>query len=580
MFISFRAICAVLIITGMSNLQLIQGAEKERLLPAAIDVIKEAPYSEIGDSRIVDTPGGTYREVGNKRFDRVAYLFEADNVGDLIKLTLTIPDDKVRSAEVFLIPEYLNIKDQYGHSVNVLGSGYLTGRCWPVSGKMITQSFYFHVPLSRKFAIVIMTSEKGVPAAFASMKLKKFGLTEGIAQLPSETKLPNRRKLGNYWEDPILASSFGAMYPATPETFQKSLDRSVAYFHRTGQNTLIYPVVWYMASLYQPSAEFSDVWYHRKHPADYDKMMAQTYSKAGIEFWPSIRNWALPSVKSLMKSPEDIRSGKVNDYVNAVTSDGEVKIIDKKQWHKSPQVNAFHPRVREAMKNLVSEIMDRIGDEASVPGIALFNTVHSSHGLGTVDQSYDDYTLKLFSRETGISLPLPPSSPEEHFHNWYTWLKNEHWKQWVQWRKEKQTEIFYELAEIVAAKKPGAKLQVMVKYPIPTMYVGETVNDVNAYLNEIGIDLEALARNKNIIISRMSRASEYQRLLRSAREDSPKMKHLFNRSNLNFSKDWQKPFIGKTDGSVIQYCYFEANLNKPNQPMLRFPEDWRSGEMA
>ena len=64
----------------------------------------------------------------------------------------------------------------------------------------------------------------------------------------------------------------------------------------------------------------------------------------------------------------------------------------------------------------------------------------------------------------------------------------------------------------MAAKKPGAKLQVMVKYPIPTMYVGETVNDVNAYLNEIGIDLEALARNKNIIISRMSRASEYQPL--------------------------------------------------------------------
>ena len=86
MFISFRAICAVLIITSMSSFQLIQGAEKERLLPAEIDVINEAPYSEIGVSRIVDTPVGTYREVGNNRFDRVAYLFEADNVGTLKKV--------------------------------------------------------------------------------------------------------------------------------------------------------------------------------------------------------------------------------------------------------------------------------------------------------------------------------------------------------------------------------------------------------------------------------------------------------------------------------------------------------------
>jgi len=575
----YWAICILLFTTSLLGCQFINGIEKEKPIPAQLSV-KEAPYSEIGESKIIESPIGAYREVGNNRFDRVAYLFETKHIGDLIKLTLTIPDDKVRSAEVFLISEYLNTKDQYGHAVNVLGSGYLTGRSWPISGKMITQSFYFHVPLSRKFAIVIMTSEKGAPAAFGALKLEKLGLTEGIAQLPYETRLPNCRKLGNYWEDPILASSFGAMYPATPETFQKSLDRSVAYFYRIGQNTLIYPVVWYMASLYQPSAEFAKVWYNRRHPADYDKMMAKTYSKAGIEFWPSIRNWTLPSLKSLMKSPEDIRSGKVNDYVNAVTSDGQVRIIDKRQWHKPPQVNAFHPRVRKAMKNLVSEIMDRIGDEPSVPGIALFNTVHSCHGLGTIDQSYDDYTLKLFSQETGIQLPLPPLKPEERFHAWYTWLKNEHWDEWIQWRKEKQTEIFYELAGIVAAKKPGAKLQVMVKYPIPTLYVGETVNDVNAYLNEIGIDLEALARNEDIIISRMSRASEYQRMLRTAQEDSPKVKRLFNRGKLNFSKDWQQPFIGKTDGSVIQYCYFEANFKKMNLPMLRFPENWRNGEMS
>jgi hypothetical protein len=115
----------------------------------------------------------------------------------------------------------------------------------------------------------------------------------------------------------------------------------------------------------------------------------------------------------------------------------------------------------------------------------------------------------------------------------------------------------------------------MVFYPLPTMRVGLTVDDVSAYLDGIGLDLDALARNPNILISRLILAHEYQHQLCTKTPDTTGMPALLARSALDFSSEWQQPFLGKTAGAVVQYTYFEHDLAREER---MHPAGWRAAE--
>ncbi|MCL4483975.1 MAG: hypothetical protein M1445_15415 [Bacteroidetes bacterium] len=107
---------------------------QEHKLPVIIDAVKEAPYSEIGTSKVVNSCIGKYREAGNRRFDRIAYLFEAEQVEEFAKLTLVYPDDKDRMCEVYLFTEafmdHNTILNRAGGGENSLGSSYITGHTY------------------------------------------------------------------------------------------------------------------------------------------------------------------------------------------------------------------------------------------------------------------------------------------------------------------------------------------------------------------------------------------------------------------------------------------------------------------
>jgi hypothetical protein len=573
-------IALLCILSSLGRASTRECSEPEHVLPADIDAVKTPPCSEVWDqkssaSSVAAGKLGPYRVLGNVFRDRMAYLFLTDHPGDLIRLTLTYPDDAPRSAEIYVLSE---ADSSYG--MTSLGTGYFTGSPYPMTNRLIEQTFYLHAPGSRKFGIVIMTAAPARPAALTRIKAEIVEPGEAKPVWPGESKQPGRRKIGMYWEDQVFQQNFGELSvprmkaPEREAAFRRALDRHVSYMHRIRHNLVIDPVVWYNTALFQPSPEYNaDSRFTGLRPPDFDRWMADRYSKEGFDYWPSIRSWSLPSLSEWVKPAADIRAGSVSDYVNAVDQNGVV--LTKSAWHSVPMLNAFHPRVQAALKNLVADIMGRIGVYDSVKGIALWTTIHSTHGLGTIDQSFDDYTLQTFSADTGIALPHLEGVRENRFGEWSKWLRAKHWDAWISWRKRKQTELYYALADIIARKKPGAKLNLMVFYPVPTMTVGLTVNDVGAYLDGVGLDLEALSRHPNITISRMILAHQYQNQLRSKPAEAPAMEELLERSRLDFSKEWQKPFVGRSAGAVIQYSYFEGDLSRSER--LK-PQGWRSGE--
>lgn len=550
-------------------------------LPADIETAATPPCSEAWDatsapSSVANSSLGAYRVLGGQYLDRMAYLFRTSESADFLRLTVTYPDDAPRDAEIFTFSEA-----DPSYDMTNFGTGYFTGGPYPISHRMIRQVFYFFAP-GQKFAVVFMTSAVGRPAAVAHIRLEKVDLAAAVAARPVIDSKPGHRKMGMYWEDQVFQQNFAEL--AVPRmtkaqhaaAFQRALERHVAYMKLIGNNLVIDPVVWYDSALFQPSAEYhpgrmTDVGGLR--PPDFDRWMAKRYTEAGFDYWPSIRNWKLPSIAEWMKSEDEVRSGAATEYVNTVDKNG--KVLTNSMWHNPPMENALHPRVQAALKNLVGEIMDRLAPYESVKGVALWTTIHSTHGLGTPDQSFDDYSVRTFSTDTGLALPPLAGPPEGRFQQWYEWLHTRHWDAWIAWRKKKVTELYYAMADIVARKKPGAKLNVMVLYPTPTMKVGLTVDDVGSYLDSIGLDITALARNPNIMITRLTLAHEYQHQLYTKTDTAPGMPELLGRAGLDFDPAWQRPFVGKAAGFVVQYTYFEQNLAKRER---MHPAGWRSGE--
>jgi hypothetical protein len=555
--------------------------QPEHAIPADIDAAVTPPCSEVWNatsapSSVAKTALGAYRVVGSQYLDRMAYLFHTGDPGDFLRMTLTYPDDADRNAEIFSFSE----ADQ-SYGMTYFGTGYFTGAPYPITHRLIQQVFYFFAP-SAKFAICIMTAGLDRPAAVARIRLEKVDLASAAAARSAIDSKPGHRKLGMYWEDQVFQQNFAELsvrrMTASQQSaaFRRALDRHVAYMKLIGNNLVIDPVVWYDSALFQPSAEFhpsrvTDEGTMR--PPDFDRWMAERYSHEGFDYWPSIRNWALPSLSSWVKYAGDVRSGAATDYVNTVDKNG--RVLTSSAWHNPAMMNALHPRVQAALKNLMTEIIERLGQYDSVKGVALWTTIHSTHGLGTPDQSFDDYTVRAFATDAGLTLPLLTGAPDTRFQQWYQWLHASHWDAWIAWRKKKVTELYYALADIVARKKPGAMLNVMVFYPVPTMRVGLTVTDVTSYLDSVGLDLAALARNPNIVISRLLLAHEYQHQLCVKTASAPGIPELLQRESLNFSPAWQQPFLGKTGGVVVQYDYFEHNLA---QSELMHPKDWRVGE--
>jgi hypothetical protein len=555
--------------------------QPEHAIPADIDAAVTPPCSEVWNpasapSSVARTALGAYRVVGHQYLDRIAYLFHTGDPGDFLRLTITYPDDAARNAEIFSFSE---ADPSFG--MTYLGTGYFTGDPYPITSRMIQQVFYFYAP-SPKFAICIMTAGVGRPAAVSRIRIEKVDVAALTAGRPAIDSKPGHRRLGMYWEDQVFQQNFAElsvrrMTPSQQVTaFRRALDRHVSYMKLIGNNLVIDPVVWYDSALFQPSAEFHPSRMTNEgtmRPPDFDRWMAERYSREGFDYWPSIRNWSLPSVSSWMKSEEDVRSGADTEYVNTVDKTG--KVLKSSAWHNPAMMNALHPRVQAALKNLVTEIISRLAPYDSVKGVALWTTIHSTHGLGTPDQSFDDYSVRTFAADAGLTLPPITGAPGSRFQQWYQWLHDTHWNAWIAWRKKKVTELYYELADIIARTKPGAKLNLMLFYPVPTMRVGLTVMDVGSYLDSVGLDVAALARNPNIVLSRLLLAHEYQHQMYTKAASAPGMPELLDRERLNFSSAWQQPFLSKASGVVVQYTYFEQNLAQKER---MHPKGWRAGE--
>ena len=411
-------------IGGLSSLWA-DAPEKARLI-TSIDCTQEYPsdkYFGQGDVRVVESQAGRYREAEAKSLSRFGYRFAIENIGRPHMLVVRFPDDKRR---------YMCMMNGTCYD---LTTGVFTDFAQPLSGKMleIKQVFW---PRWKDCSIVFMTWGNGEPAAAADIKVYELDGLEPL-DVPGDKNDGSRREFGIQYEDPCgTASSEGAM------SRREWAERVAAYARHTGQKRFVYPIVWYHGPHYPSKCEPADdfdcvVAQDRKQyirwtsqPADWVADMLKEFEKDGLELHTSLTLLRLGSLmKDMNIDLESIKGGK--DTYNNMLANNQVQ-AGTRDWTRTynctqfpqnpcrqknelaygehlngpygagPMFNPLHPTVQKAILRLAEEIAQRYKKYPAFKGIS-FNLWHSTIlWYGSIKSGYDDYTVALFEKETGI----------------------------------------------------------------------------------------------------------------------------------------------------------------------------------
>lgn len=470
---------------------------------------------------------GSYREGPNKPLMRFGYRFLIENPNKPHMAVIAYPDDKRR---------FMCIYDGICYD---LTTGVYTGDIYPISNtiKEIHNIFW---PRSKECSLVFSNFGEGEPAAafgFSVYELESLPKAEGVVD--------GGRSFGMQYEDP---DSQGASEGIT--SFNGWLDHHVEYMHHSGQNRLVYPIVWYhgprFPSKTQPSDLFDWVvspedkkmyWRITLHPDDWVEELLTRFDKENLEF---VASMTLLRLGNLMKNMnidlESIKGGKPT--YNNMRSTGQVQSStadwtceynmlnypELLKWMENgkdqndfpyvygekrgdfgagPMFNPLHPTVQGQVLEFISEVVECYGSHPSFKGISI-NIWHATIiWFSSLEVGYDDYTVSLFEQENNINLGIKDTEPGR-FQERYNILVNQYREIWINWRCEKLTEFICKIRDIT--KSAGLTLtlnlwsetsrRLMIGMGADAQY-GSTENLIE-FLRQGGLDYEALAKEDGI----------------------------------------------------------------------------------
>ncbi len=441
-------------------------------------------FLSTGDDQVVAGAAGRYREAAGKPLSRFGYRFRIERVGQPHLALVRYPDDKRR---------FMCVMDGTCYD---LSTGITTGFAYPLSGGMreIRQVFW---PRWHDCTLVFMTWAHGEPAAVASIEIREL---DSLPALPSAPALGGgpRREFGIQYEDPCgTAASEGAI------SKEEWVERVIAYARHTGQALFTYPIAWYHGPQY-PSREPADAFdvvvapdrkqYIRwtTQPPDWISPMLRRFEAEGLGFVGSLTLLRLGSLMQRMNldlaavqaGADTINSVLSCDRIQAGTMDWTTvynarnypEVVNRglgvgvmadfpyaygeqtrQPYPSGPIFNPLHPTVQEAVRGVIREIAERYGRFPAFKGVAINLWAPTIVWFGSILSGYDDYALSLFTRETGIAVPVDPQDPQR-FSKRYAFLTVQCKPAWVAWRCRKIHQLLGSLRDELVAVRPDLRL--------------------------------------------------------------------------------------------------------------------------
>ncbi|MFZ2656010.1 MAG: family 10 glycosylhydrolase [Victivallales bacterium] len=456
-----------------ASLQPRPGGEVHRTLLREIDCAQVPPdFTGGGETRVVRKPLGAYRESGNVGYQDhqnstdpswFAYRFEVDEPQKQYVLEMDYPDDAMRTY-------CLAVREGVSSNYPTTG-GVDSGGEFALSNRMQTQTIFFWAR-GRDLRAVVLNATTGLRAAASKIRIYKV---EGEMP-PMNLPVGEGRSFGNYYEE---GASYMAMYGG-PGCYQGSLPdylltadrwaRSVAYM---GGDTIFSTFVVYQFGLYPSHYNLA---FTTPYSADCVRAILLRCEKYGLklvgEFLPQANDLLWPRPEWEKNQTEHLLLNK------------EGQLGARNGMPSLPYFNPIHPRSQEWHMGMIGEFADRYKDSPSFQGVSLrlsewMNpTLNNFHSL---DYGYDDYTINIFEKETGVKIPVGSDDPRR-FQKRYAWLMANAREKWIDWRCDKITQIYQKVVERVRQARPDLKV-----------YTG-------SMSREAGVDVQRLSKIEGLSI--------------------------------------------------------------------------------
>lgn len=523
------------------NAALAEAVSKGKLVHR-IDCTQEYPsdkYFALGETRVVDSPIGRYRESqGTPPEARFGYRFAIENIEKPHVAIIRYPDDRQR---------YMCIMDGTCYD---LTTGVYTGWAQPISNTMIELRQVFW-PRWRDCSLVFMTFRVGDPAAVACIDIYELDDLPPLA-MPGDPGDGTRRELGIQYED-----SCGAGLSEGARDRAEWIDHLTQYARYSGQNLLVYPLAWYHGPQFPSQREPSDgmdwcVAPDRKQyirwtttPADWYATLLERFGKEKLRYQGSMTLLRLGSLMQKMNIDQKAIEGGADTF-NNMRSDNQVqsstsdwtaiynalnyKAATDRDKDKSPlspvgfqpgaygerhcgmigpMFNPLHPIVQDAIIGFVNEIGQRYAKYPAFKGVSFNMFLAAMPWFGTIHFGYDDYSVRLFAEETGIAVPVDPKAADR-FAQRYKYLTENHRSAWIAWRCKKIRELFGRIRQTLAAIRSDLRVVATLwdetfvlelGYPMDALQFGTRKSMVELY-REAGIDVDLYRDEPGLEIDR------------------------------------------------------------------------------
>ncbi|MFC2087878.1 hypothetical protein ACFLSA_06950, partial [Bacteroidota bacterium] len=257
-------------------------------------------------------------------------------------------------------------------------------------------------------------------------------------------------------------------------------------------------------------------------------LMLRMFECNGISMISGVEHFYVPQLGNTQPTPEKIRAGVEHQFM--ITREGtlfpvhSVRYKDGR-WSGSgqpnedgtipwPAMNYFHPEVQKRFLAIIGELADLYGDYPAWKGVAIVLSramgpmeVAYLHGPSLMEAGYEDYTINLFEKETGINIPVEYNDPER-FEKRYQWIMNNIQDQWVNWRSNKYADLFKHLRDTIIGDRPDVKLHLIIHEPMLWTGSQEILDghyDDSTYLlntlKKLGFDVKKLKDEPGIVLT-------------------------------------------------------------------------------
>ncbi|MDO5581007.1 MAG: LamG-like jellyroll fold domain-containing protein [Planctomycetia bacterium] len=471
----------------------------EKIDPTAISSDR---ITMIGNLATGELNGKKYLQTEGKAGNRFAIHLSPLQKGKVYCFQWDFPDDKKRTVDIIA-----QTSKRTGGGEYELQTGYSIGDEYPNTNKMITQKCIYWAP-DDDISLIFTTARTDLKEGGGGAAVGEIRIYEIEGDLPKANIHPANpvngwtRPVGIYFEDPAINYDFG-IDGGKIEYFEPMIKRLCDYMDYSGQNLLAYPLVWYNGMI-------GEKYMPRLHVPRFFEAYLTAFDKRGLEFMGTINQNNVD-----IDLPYITRTGiKKGIYYDSPFSIHNTGTTHPGGWHGSPpNFNPLHPDVKEMTLRYFDEIIAIGAKHPSFKGIIMHLPRHALHSFGDIQAGYNDYMIKDFEKETGITVDVDKSDPKRG-KLYYDWLMKNAKDQWIEWRCKKLSEWYKVLAEKLRKARPDLKLGINAMRPIVyerSEIYGDDQKDYWGTVNrEMGIDAKYYKDTPNLFIDQTLFPADYR----------------------------------------------------------------------